>query len=464
MLLAGCAHPPEPVKPQPHLAKIRAAGKLRVVTRNAGTSYYIGQHGPVGPDYELARRFASDLGVELEMYTVNSLGALFEELRSGRADLAAGHISATPAREAAMRFGPPYQYIAQTVVYRADLPRPKKPADLVGRRIGILADSSYVETLTELRATLPGLEWEEVPGNAIDTLLARIADGTLDVTIADSSAVELLRSNYPEVAVAFDLKRDEPIAWAFRREDDDSLYHEAMSYFRRLDESGEIDALLRRYYEPDSRVAHLSARDFVRHIETRLPAYRELFEEVAAETGVEWRLLAAIAYQESRWDPHAVSYTGVRGMMMLTRATAKELGVQDREDARQSIEGGARYFLAVKAKIPARIPEPDRTFLALAAYNVGFGHLEDARILTQTHGKNPDRWDDVREYLPLLSDDRWYPNLKRGYARGREPVRFVRNIRTYYDTLLWLAPEDDSIRVQQADYVRPAPTLAQATS
>ena len=145
-----------------------------------------------------------------------------------------------------------------------------------------------------------------------------------------------------------------------------------------------------------------------------------------------------MGYQESHWNPDAVSPTGVRGIMMLTEATARQLGVEDRVDPRQSIFGGARYLRRIKRKIPERIAEPDRTWLALAAYNIGFGHLEDARILTQANGGDPDRWEDVREHLPLLADPKWHTRTRHGYARGGQPVHYVENIRYYYDVLLWL--------------------------
>jgi membrane-bound lytic murein transglycosylase F len=460
--LAGCGMP-EPGKPLSLLARVQTEGKLRVVTRNAGTSYYLGPHGAVGPEFELAQRFASELGVELEIYAVPSLAELFQELLEGRADIAAAHITVTPARAELMRFGPPYQEISQYVLYKAGAARPRKPDDLAGKRIEVVAGSSYVETLTALAGGLPALRWSEVTDASIDSLLEKIQNGELDLTVADSTAFDLKRSAYPGIKVAFELKSGDRIAWAFRRSDDASLHEAAQGYFARLEERGEIAALLRRYYGHDTRLDHVSTRAFVRHLETRLPSYRDVFEQVAEATGVEWRLLAAMAYQESRWDPRAVSFTGVRGMMMLTEATAAELGVQDRVDVRQSIDGGARYLLAVKEKIPARIGEPDRTFMALAAYNVGYGHLEDARVLTQRHGKNPDLWADVREYLPLLSDERWYPMLKRGYARGREPVTFVRNIRGYYDMLLWMAPPAPEPDIERAGDVQPEPALARAT-
>jgi membrane-bound lytic murein transglycosylase F len=448
----------------PLLAKVQAEGKLRVVTRNAGTSYYIGARGAVGPELELAQRFAKELGVELEMYAVASLDDVVEELRDGRADIAAAHITITPARAGLIRFATPYQEVSQYVLYREGTPQPKRVEDLVGRKIAVVPGGDYVATLEALQATHPALAWTEAPDASFDSLLDQMARGELDVTVTDSSTFDLERGSYPSVRVGFELKSGDQVAWAFRKGDDASLYDEAQHYFARLEQSGETKALLRRYYHRDTQVDQMRARSFVRHIESRLPSYRPVFEQVADETGVEWRLLAAMAYQESRWDPAAVSFTGVRGMMMLTSATATELGVDDRVDVRASVHGGARYLLALKKKIPKRIAEPDRTFMALAAYNVGYGHLEDARVLTQKHGRNPDLWSDVRQHLPLLSDERWYPTLKRGYARGREPVKFVHNVRSYYDILLWLAPQEAEVEMQRAGNIRRTSTLAEATS
>jgi membrane-bound lytic murein transglycosylase F len=157
--------------------------------------------------------------------------------------------------------------------------------------------------------------------------------------------------------------------------------------------------------------------------------------------GIDWRLLSAIGYQESQWNALATSPTGVRGLMMLTEDTARALGIGDRLNPQASIMGGAKYFVMMRNQVPSRIREPDRTWFALAAYNVGFGHLEDARILTQMHGKNADRWDDVRNYLPLLTQEKWYTRVKHGYARGWEPTRFVENIRSYYDMLQWMTAD-----------------------
>jgi membrane-bound lytic murein transglycosylase F len=181
----------------------------------------------------------------------------------------------------------------------------------------------------------------------------------------------------------------------------------------------------------------------MQHIEQRLPRYQAWFEKAGKDSGIDWRLLAAIGYQESHWNPKAVSPTGVRGLMMLTQDTMKQLGIdKSRHDPQASIEGGARYIRRVKKRLPKRIKNPDRTWMALAAYNIGFGHLEDARILTQDDGADPDKWIDVKKYLPRLSQKKWYKKARHGYARGQEPVRYVENIRSYYDILVWVTERE----------------------
>jgi soluble lytic murein transglycosylase-like protein len=239
---------------------------------------------------------------------------------------------------------------------------------------------------------------------------------------------------------AFDLTQGKSLAWVVDTRDA-SLLKRVTAFYSSLRAEGRLAAILDTYYGDSDRFDYIQSRVFLEHIETRLPRYRHWFREAAAEVGVDWRLLAAVGYQESHWDPLATSHTGVRGLMMLTEQTARALKVTDRLDPRGSIFGGARYFKWLRNQIPNRVLEPDRTWFTLAAYNVGVGHLEDARILTQMHGKNPDAWSDVRDHLPLLTQAKWYTRVKRGYARGWEPVRFVENIRGYIDILDWVATD-----------------------
>ena len=428
------------------LEQVQRAGALKVVTRNAPTSYYIGPEGPVGPEYELAKGFAEVLGVALEIYTLDSAAQILGEVAQGRAHVAAAALTATPGRQELLEFGPEYRRVTQQLVYRMGSTMPHTLEQTYGLRIEVPASSGFAGTLEELRIQAPGLTWLENPVLDQQELLARVSAGEIDFTLADSTAVLINRYFHPDIRVAFDVSEPRPVAWAIRADRDRTLVEEAERYFSAPAAEARLAEITDRYFGHTERFDYVGTRTFLQHIETRLPLYRALFEEAAAEYGFDWRLLAALSYQESHWDPQAVSPTGVRGLMMLTLRTAEAMGVSDREDPEQSIHGGARYLRKVAERIPDRIPEPDRTWMALATYNIGAGHLEDARRIAQGRGFDPDRWVHVRDSLPLLTQERWYRETRFGYARGWEPVRFVDNIRRYYEVLAWITADSFDIQ------------------
>lgn len=422
--------------------QVRILGTLKVATRNSPTAYYEGTHGPTGPEYELAAGFARRLGVELELIVVPSGAAALEKLRRNRAHVAAAGIIATPARRAYCLFGPVYQEVSQHLVYRVQDPLPTGPADLAGRDLVVIPASTHASLLAGLASHVPGLAYREVPNADQIDLFALVAGGKADATVADSTEFALGRHFYRDLRPAFTLGEAQQVAWALALRSVD-LLPQVERYFQELRDSGRLQEILDRNSLALSRFDRVDAGDFVHQVQTRLGELRPWFEQAARENGLDWRLLAAIGFQESRWDASAVSPTGVRGLMMLTAETARRVGIDDRSDPEQSIHGAARYLVILKDTIPSRIPEPDRTWLALAGYNVGFGHLEDARVLAQRQGGNPDSWEDVRKALPLLAQERWYTQTRRGYARGWEPVGFVRNVQTYLEVLEWMtgAPE-----------------------
>lgn len=427
--IAACAPPPDA------LEQVRVSGELRVATMNGPTTYYFDAYGPAGFEYELVRGFADELGVDLELVVPPSFERLLPLVAKERVHFAAAGITVTAARLARVRFGPSYQMVTQQVVYRRGTHRPRDLEDLVGRELHVIAGSSYEERLRELAAEHPGLGWTARDDLGAEELAERVSAGAIAHTVLDSNLVSQLQRLYPELAVAFDLSSPQPLAWAFPLADDDSLLMAASRYLARLERSGELARLRDRYYGPAFELDYVDARTFLRHIEERLPPLEPLLRAAAKRYALDWRLIAAVAYQESRWDPEARSPTGVRGLMMLTRRTARRVGVDNRLDPRESVLGGARYLRELHERLPERIAEPDRTWLALAAYNVGLGHLEDARVLTERAGADPDSWQDVREFLPLLARREWFAQTRYGYARGHEPVRFVRNVRRYYDVL-----------------------------
>ncbi len=425
-----------------HLERVQSSGELVVLTRNGATTYYQGPFGPTGLEYDLASGFAEFLGVELRLETPDTLPAILDRIQAGRGDLAAAGLTITDERKRVLNFGPAYQHITPQLIYRSGRPAPKSLADLQGT-LEVMAQSSHAEKLRSLQQTYPELTFQENAEADSEELLYLVWEQVIDYTVADSNEVAINRRFYPELRVAFDISAPEPLAWAFPPGEDTSLLDKAEAYFRELNRSGKLAQLLEHYYGYVSDFDYVGTRRYMKHIKERLPPFRKWFEEAAELTGEDWRLLAAVGYQESHWNPKAVSPTGVRGIMMLTRNTMQHLGInKSRHDPQASIEGGARYLASIKKKLPDRIKDPDRTWLALAAYNVGFGHLEDARILTQQAGADPDKWADVKKFLPLLSQKKWYKKTRYGYARGREPVRYVENIRSYYDILVWMTSQD----------------------
>jgi peptidoglycan lytic transglycosylase F len=431
LLLAACTRSAPSA-----LEQIRARGELRVVTLNLPTCYYLGAQGTEGLEFELATRFAAQLGVKLVMYPVANERAMQEELGAGHADLAAASLSNSPDWDKVGDAAVPYANIPQLVVYERSGVRPRETLQLESARLAVRAGSPQERILERMRGTVaPTLQWVETAPSSADPI-EDVDSGTADYAITDSREFSFARHLYPNVLVGFALPDTRPVQWIVRK-DATGLLERVDQFFGALSQSGELPRLVQAASGDTRRFAYEESREFQTHVADRLPRYRAWFEQAASQVGIDWRLLAAIGYQESKWDPHAASDEGAQGLMMLTADTAQAMGIKDRNDAQQSIFAGSRYLAQVRQMIPDRIAEPDRTWLTIAAYNVGFGHLEDARIIAQSLGKDPDSWAEVREQLPLLAQGRWYARAKRGYARGWEPVQFVDRIQRYLTLLEW---------------------------
>ncbi len=413
-------------------------GHITMLTRNGASSYFIGSEGDTGPEYELVRGFADFLGVDLEVRVAPAFGQLSQLLNNQQGDLIAANLTRTPARERVFRFGPAYAETHIEVIYRRGLARPRTLEDLAGRRIAVIAGSSYEELLAQRSEGIEGLSWTSLEDAGIEDVMNLIARGDFEMTLVDSSIFQINKSYYPRLTSGFALSEPQAHGWAFPAGDDDTLAHQAHVFISLAHEQGRVADIQRQFSERNHQLDPVGMHQFLKQVRERLPRFLPVFEETARAYGMDWRLLAAIGYQESHWDPEAESPTGVRGLMMLTQRTARQLGLRDRLDPGQSIDGGARYFLRMHARIPSRIAEPDRTWMALAAYNMGWGHLEDARVLTQRQGGDPDHWNDVAERLPLLAQERYYTKTRYGYARGREAQTYVKNIRNYYEILMWM--------------------------
>lgn len=433
LLLSACQEPVQPL-PDPRESK-----EIVVITHNGPNTYYIdGSDQPAGLEYDLASKFVKSLGPEyrIRFHVVNNITEVIPALLKGEAHFAAADLSITRLRQHLVQFTSPYQSVQQHIVYNTEInPQPKKLEDLIGKEIAVPAGTSYAERLAEKKQNLPGLQWQALEKVSADELMEQVAEGLLDFTVSDGHLVAMLRNYYPNLGIGLALGKEEEIAWAFPKTGDRWLYDQANSYFAGIRKDGTLRNLIDRYYGHSERLDTLDVTTFLKRTRTLLPQYIDLFKEAQEMTGIDWRLLAAVSYRESHWDRLNTSPTNVRGLMMLTEATADMLGVTDRLDARQAIMGGARYIVMLKDTIPKRVPEPDRTWLALAAYNIGYAHLEDARVLAQRMKLNPDSWADVKKTLPLLNKVEYYSTVKYGFARGGAPVIFVESIRTYHKIL-----------------------------
>ena len=419
------------------VAPARESGELVVLTVQGPTTWFADAAGnPVGLEHDLVQRLADALQLRLRLVFVTSETELIPALEARRGHLAAGLPVPSAAAEARVRLGPAYQTVTQQLIWRADRPRPAGVTDLRGMRIAVLPDSRAVDLLAQAKTRTPGLTWEEIAHSGPDDLLKLVADGRYDATVIDSHWFTAARKFYGGLAVAFELGKPAPLAWAFPQAGDEFVYRAAREFFARARKDGSLAQLVERYH---SNLRPLDRNDidtFLARRESLLPRWRPLFVEAQLATGIDWRMIAALAYQESHWEPAATSPTGVRGMMMLTEETAARLGVKNRLDPREDVPAGARYLVLLRDALPPHIPEPDRTWMAVAAYNLGQGSLESARLLAQRQKLNPDSWSDLKKALPLLASAEHSASVPTGFARGGEALAMAENVRQYFDILV----------------------------
>ena len=431
--LAACSRPVPPPE---------TSGELRVGVRNSPATYYIARNGEAaGFEHDLIQAFGQSQNWTLSWTEKTKPEALFELLDTHQIHLAAAALPQAVVQDRHLIAGPVIFETPVHIVYRTGDPAPRSIADLSGKRLALIIGSGHTPMLMRLKRKYPRLTWSALDNVWPDELLAQLQAGKYDAVVINGMDFDPMRTFYPELAVAFDLPDTQKIVWALPTGSSQVLRNALARFVAQAQQDGTIKRIYERYFGHVKRLDSSDILGIMQRRPERLPALRRYFQEAQTLTGIDWRLLAAIGYQESQWDPSATSPTGVRGLMMLTAETADRMGISNRLNARQSILGGARYLALLKDALPDRIPEPDRTWLALACYNQGQGHLEDARRIAQARGGSPDSWADVKEALPYLSRGSYAKVMKYGYARGAEAKLFAENIRNYYDILLRLEPD-----------------------
>lgn len=430
ILLAGCDQ-------HDTLQEIKERGYLTVVTRTSPTTYYRDNSGQTGFEYQLAQRFADQLGVELRITTENTITGIFRNLREGTADLASAGLSLTELRAQEFPHTQTYFTVQPLVVYESGQFRPSSISELYDQTILVTASSSHLEMLQALHTEHPQLRWKVVASTDSADLLDQISAST-PFAILDDYDFAIQQPLFPRLKEAFPLGNTQQLVWFLTSDSpSDTLAKVANAFLSEVIADGILPGLVDEFFNNEPLVSRAGTFTFSQNMASTLPDFEHLIRQVAHEYNIDWNLLAAMAYQESHWDPKAKSFTGVRGMMMLTQRTARELNVKNRLDPLESLRGGARYLNKIKRRLDPNISEPDRTYMAMAAYNIGMGHLQDARKLTAQKGGNPMIWGDLMQHLPKLQKPAYYRALRFGYARGAEAVTYVQNIRHYANILLW---------------------------
>ena len=405
---------------------------LVVLTTSGPLTYNEDDGGTInGLEHDLVETFAQELGVGVK-YIVVEPGEIAARMAAGEAHIAIGWLPPANGQRATPTLLESRDILVQTA---ASLPI-KSVADLRGRTVHALTASRQLQNLRQLQKTIPDITViEETEGDIFD-LLDTINETRNHLAVIDSSLVDIATQFTPSLQTTLELSDDSPIVWWLGPKPNAELLARVSGFVEKVQLDGTMARLEDRYYGHVRRLKQTDIVKFLGRTESLLPKLRQHFQAGQSIAGIDWRLLAAIAYQESQWEAEATSPTGVRGIMMLTEETADRLGVSNRLDPRESILAGARYLNLLKEQITTEIKEPDRTWLALAAYNIGPGHFNIARTLARQLGADPGAWYEMKRVLPLLAQAKYYRPLKSGRARGGEAVILVENIRSYYDILV----------------------------
>lgn len=447
----------------PQLTQVRERGYLRVATLINPTIYVPDKNQPQGLEYDLATRFAQQLGLGVKFIIAKNINEAYQLVDENKADFAAAGLVVSLARERLFRYGPSYVSVRRQLVYRQGVPKPQSLDDIGSAPLAVEKGSSSLSWLTEQAKkgllTPDNANDSSNPQNqAADThdytiqvqledtgisTLKALETGAVDYAVMLSHETMLGQKISNKIHVATDLGPPVSFAWAFSRHADKSLYNASVMFFNEIRSNHELKNLIDRHYAQFEQLDQRLAQQFLDDVESRIAPYLSAFKKAGEKYDIDWRLLAAMGYQESKWQPDATSHQGAYGLMQITLPTAQELGLHDRGDPVKSIMSAAKYLSQLRAQVPERAKEPDLTYFAIAAYNIGIGHLSDAFRLTAEQGGDPNRWQDVRDRLTELSDPKIYRKLRYGYARGEETVQYVENIRALHDLMIWVGSRNE---------------------
>ena len=413
--------------------RIKKTGILRLITNNSINTYYYYNEQPTGFEFDLAKEFANFLNVDLDVVTPG-WNNMFSYLEQGKGDFIASGLAITKKRLEKVNFSIPYMNIQQHIVHHELVFGPKNIEDLTFRTIHIRRGTSYHSRLEEIKKS--GVNFNYILHDNIPTeeLIRMVHNREIKFTVADDNIAYLNQRYYPDIRIGIALQEKEPLAWAVNK-DDSQMLEQINKFFLYANETGLLKQIYDKYYSNIEDADSFDLKRFHQRIKTLLPKYKKIIVEESIKYGFDWKLVAAVVYQESHFNPNAKSFTNVRGLMQVTTVTAEEMGIKNRLKPSQSISAGIKYLDKMVKKFDYLENDYERILFALASYNIGYGHVIDAIQIAIDTGLDEIKWQSLKTTLPLLSKSKYYKKTKHGYARGWEAVQYVERILTYYDIL-----------------------------
>jgi membrane-bound lytic murein transglycosylase F len=403
---------------------------IRIITRNAATTYFLHKGEQLGFEYELAGYFAKQLGLRVEIVVPPTRADLFRYLNEGLGDVVAAGITVTPDREQEVAFGKPYNFVSELLVARTGQ-CPKKPEDLAGRSVHVRPSSSYAKTLETLKKN--GINITVVPEDEeleTETILGRLAEKQIPLTVADSNIVDIELTYNGDIEACFPLGEPQRIAWAIRK--NSPKLQAAVDAFVKKEYRGLFYNIVKKRYFQATKKAARSAD--LRLKQGELSPYDAVVKTYSAMYDLDWRLMTSQMYQESHFDPTARSWVGALGLFQVMPQTAKEIGVGDVTGVDAGIHAGIKYMARLISEWDSGLRIKDRIRFSQASYNAGKGHVLDARRIAAELKLDPDKWfGNVEKAMLLLSEPKYARKARHGYCRGAEPVQYVSMIQTRYD-------------------------------
>lgn len=411
--------------------------------------FLTGSNNFAGFEYDLLNAFSKEVAMTISPNVAADNDDLLNKINNAQTSIGAGLYRPAEDENDKKIVWTDSFYSAETLlVYNTDARRPTDFSQISNDTVVYMKNPGMESLAEELAQKYPDIFWQAVSVPSDDAVLELVDSGVYSYALVSEHQADLAHNIYFNFATAFATGHQIEMAWALPA--NKAYLRDVLNeYIKRAQKSGLVANLAERYFHHPRRVDRNEANIFQARIREDLSEFKDVFISAQETTNIEWRLLAAVAYQESRWDPFAKSETGVRGFMQITLDTAKHLGLDaaDRFDTNRSVHAAALYLQQLKKRLPEQIAEPDRTWLTLAAYNIGLGHVEDAQRLARQKGLNPYLWKDVRKTLPLLAHAEYYQSARYGYARGGMPVAYVDHVRTYYDILLRHEPQHEYIQL-----------------